>query len=114
MRDVFKGNQSNALKVKISRHVSNNQTEDIECEDFEYLNGYHSFFCYPSNGALSSNYRPGFDSHFVDIFGEVYIDSCDFTDIVKLYSYPSKLTSGRFKECKYLLYIFSLFSHFMW
>ncbi len=49
------------------------------------------FYCYHPDEALTTSYRPGFDAKFVDIVGEVYIDeTCDFTNIVKLYSYPGE------------------------
>ena len=76
--------------MSVSRHVSSSRLETIECHDFEYFNGYHRFYCYPSDGILTSDYQIGFDTQFVDIFGNIYIDSCDLPNIIKVYSYPSK------------------------
>lgn len=89
--DVYIGNQSSSLRVSLTRHVSSNRSETTRCHDFNYRDGYHTFYCYHPDEALTTSYRPGFDAKFVDIVGEVYIDeTCDFTNIVKLYSYPGE------------------------
>jgi hypothetical protein len=88
------GNQTNSLRVSLSRRVSSKRSESTQCHDFEYFDGYHIFYCHQLDvdEVLTSNYRPGFDAKFVDIIGELYIDdSCDFTNIVKVYSYPGDL-----------------------
>ncbi len=90
------GNQTNSLRVSLSRRVSSNRSESTQCHDLEYFDGYHIFYCHQLDvdEVLTSNYRPGFDAKFVDIVGELYIDdSCDFTNIVKVYSYPGDLTN---------------------
>ncbi|XP_046657270.1 CUB and sushi domain-containing protein 1-like isoform X2 [Daphnia pulicaria] len=85
-------NQSSSLRVSLTRHVSSNRSETTRCHDFNYRDGYHTFYCYHPDEALTTSYRPGFDAKFVDIVGEVYIDeTCDFTNIVKLYSYPVRV-----------------------
>lgn len=86
-------NESNGFQVTVSRRLSTNRSESIRCHDSEYFDGYHTFLCYQSGDkALTSNYRPGYDAKFVDIFGDIYVDdSCDFSNIVKVYSYPIRV-----------------------
>ena len=109
---MLTGKEVGALQVKLSRRISNKLLETSECFDFFYYNGFHTFYCYSLNGTLTSSYRPGFDSHFVEIIGEVYVESCTLENLFKIYSYPGKWHNFKAKktyfslDTTFVLYLF--------